>query len=354
MDIEILTSEFVMIGVIDDFTSLIWHRKFYTSGLFKLKMPATDANLNLIDKGRIVHKPEANEAGVIDEYYYKREEDGGEYIEANGYFLTGLLGRRVIPTQTSFCDTYRNIMHSLVDENCVNTKFERVLQGLRLPELTEDQANKVQLQVTGKNLLSYLGKVSQVAEIGFRILYKRNYMEFDTYTGMDRSKEQTENPRVYFSQEYDNLASSEYTYSEMSKVTASYVAGEGEGIARTIVEVNNGETGFDRYESWIDSRSSREEEMTDAEYMDMLRENGLQALTAAAENFEGSVLQNGSTVYKQDFDLGDIVTVFSGRWNKELSVRVTEVEEVDDTSGSRIVVYFGKTEPTLADILNED
>lgn len=354
MDLTILTSAFVKIGIIDDFSSLIWHRKFYTSGLFKLKAPATDANLALIDGGRIIHKPGSDEAGIIDEYYYKKEEDGSEYIEANGYFLTGLLTRRIIPKQTTIYDTYRNIMHSLVNENCVNTTAKRILPGLQMPTLAADTAGKVQLQVTGKNLLTYLGKISQVAEIGFKILYRRDHMEFNTYIGTDRSKNQTVNPRVYFSQEYDNLASSEYTYSETSKVTAAYVAGEGEGLARTIIEVDNGESGFNRYESWTDSRSSREEGTTDAQYLAMLQQSGLEVLTPAAENFAGNVVQNGSTVYKHDFDLGDIVTVFNRRWHKELSVRITEVEEVDDTGGSKIVVYFGTTEPTLADILNED
>lgn len=353
MDLTVLNSRFEKIGVIDEFTSLIWHRKYYTSGIFKLKMPATDENLALIDKQRIIHKPGSDEAGIIDEFYLKHEEDGGEYIEANGYFLTGILTRRIIPTQTTLYLSYRDIMHRLVNANCVNTTEKRVIPGLQMPSLAADTAAKVRLQVTGKNLLTYLEKVAQVAEMGFKILYKRNYMEFCTYEGVDRSKNQIANPRVIFSQDYDNLASSEYTYSEMAKVTAAYVAGEGEGLDRTIVEVDNGETGLDRYESYVDSRSGREEGMTDAEYQELLAQNGLEILTQPAENFSGTVAESETTIYKQDYDLGDIVTVIDNRWNKEISARITEVEEVDDTSGSRIVVYFGTTEPTLADILKE-
>ena len=131
------------------------------------------------------------------------------------------------------------------------------------------------------------------------------------------------------------------------------MAGEGEGAARTIIEVDNGETGLDRYETFVDSRASREESMTDAQYLELLRQNGLEVITPAAENFAGDATESKTTVYKQDYDIGDIVTVFNKKWNKEISARITEVEEVNDTNGERIVVYFGSTEKTLADILNE-
>jgi len=353
MNLIVLNTDFEKIGVIDDFTSLIWHRKHYTSGVFKLKLPATSENLELIKEQRIIHKPDDDEAGIVDSYYLKRDADGKENIEASGYFLTGILARRIIPKQTTMNLSYRDAMHSLVKNNCVNTTENRVIPGLQMPVLDADTAEKTRLQVTGKNLLSYIGKVAQVAEIGFKILFKRTYMEFHTYKGVDRSKKQIQNPWVIFSQEYDNLESSEYTYNEVSKVTAAYVAGEGEGADRTVIEVDNGETGLERYETYVDARSGREEGMTDAEYLELLAESGLEVITPAAENFSGTVADSETAVYKQDFDLGDIVTVIDNRWNKEISARITEVEEVDDGNGSRIVIYFGTTEPTLADILKE-
>ena len=353
MDLYILNSDFEKIGIIDDFTSLIWHRKFYTSGIFKLNMPQTENNLALIKEHNIIHKPGSDEAGIIDTFYYSTDEEGKETIEASGYFLTGILARRIIPALTTFNATYRDVMRSLVDQNAITTSAKRVIPHLVLAEAAADTADKHQLQVTGKNLLTYIGNVSQVAEIGFKIRYKRSYMEFYTYTGTDRSRNQSENPRVIFAAEYDNIGSTEYTYNATAKVTSAYVAGEGEGAARTIIEVDNGETGLDRYETFVDSRSSREEGMTDAEYLELLRQNGLEVITPAAENFSGDTTESETTVYKQDYDLGDIVTIFNKKWSKELSARITEVEEIDDTNGSRIVVYFGSTERTLADILNE-
>ena len=66
-----------------------------------------------------------------------------------------------------------------------------------------------------------------------------------------------------------------------------------------------------------------------------------------------SSIESGTTIYKKDWDLGDIVTIFSKRWNKKMSVRITEIEEVDEESGSKIVIYVGSTEPTITDILKE-
>lgn len=353
MDLTVLNSDFEKIGVIDDFTSLIWHRKFYTSGIFKINLPQTENNLRIIQEKNLIHKPGSDEAGIIDSFYFQTKEDGKETIEASGYFLTGVLARRIVPQLTTLYLSYRDAMRTLVDQNAITTSAKRIIPHLALETVATDTAEKQRLQVTGKNLLTYLGNVSKVAEIGFKIRYKRTYMEFCTYAGTDRSRNQSDNPRVIFTAEYDNLGSSEYTYNETGKITAAYVGGEGEGAARTIIEVDNGETGLDRYETFVDSRAGREEGMTDAEYLQLLTQNGLEVLTPAAENLAGDITDSKTTVYKQDYDLGDIVTVYNKKWNKELSVRITEIEEVNDTSGQRIVVYFGSTERTLADILNE-
>lgn len=354
MDLTILNRNFEKQGIIDEIKSLIWHRKYNTSGNFQLTVPASENNLALIQKQNIIHKPGSDEAGVIDTFYINEDEDGVETIEASGYFLTGLLARRVIPQQTTLYDTYRNIMHSLVKGNAVNVAAKRVITGLRMPTLEAEPSAKQRLQVTGKNLLAYLEALSAAGDVGFKILYKRTYMEFQTYKGLDKSAGQSINPRIVFSEEYDNLTATQYTYSEAAKVTSAYVAGEGEGLARAIVEVDDGSTGWDRFEAFVDDRSSREEGMTDAQYLELLAGKGWEVQTPAAENFSGTTIDSGTTVYKKDWELGDIVTVFSKRWGKKLSVRITEVEEVDDESGSRIVIYVGSTEPTITDLLKED
>lgn len=354
MDLTILNRNFEKLGVIDETTSVIWHRKYSTSGDFKLTLPQSDNNISLIQKQNLVHKPGSDEAGVIDTFYIKTDDDGKEIIEASGYFLTGLLGRRIIPKKTTLYDTHRNMMHGLVNSNAVTTTENRVITGLSMPTLAADTSPKVRRQVTGKNLLSYLEALSLVSGIGYKICYKRYYMEFCTYKGLDRSVNQSINPRAVFSEEFDNLTAVEYTYSEVDKVTAVYVAGEGEGNNRTIIEVDDGSTGWDRFESWNDARSSREEDMTDEEYLQLLQESGHEVQTPAAENFSGSVVSSDAMTYKKDFDLGDIVTVFSRRFNKKISVRITEVEEVHEGDSNKIVIYVGQTESTISDILKSD
>lgn len=353
MDLTVLNRAFEKQGIIDEIVSLIWHRKYNTAGDFQLIVPASENNLNLIQEQAIIHKPGTDEAGVIDTYRIKEDDSGAETIEASGYFLTGLLARRIIPQQTTLYNTYRNIMHNLVDGNAVNTATKRVITGLRMPELEADISAKQRLQVTGKNLLTYLEALSLASDIGFKILYRRNYMEFHTYKGLDKSAEQSANPRVVFSEDYDNLTAAEYAYSETAKITAAYVAGEGEGLARTVVEVDDGSVGWDRFESYVDERSSREEGMSDAEYIELLASKGWEVQTPASESFSGSVIESETTAYKKDWDLGDIVTVFSRRWGKKISVRITEVEEVDENGSSKIVVYVGTTEPTISDVLKE-
>ena len=351
MDIAVLDRDFMKKGIIDDFSSLIWHRKYHDTGTFQLTCPATANNLDLIQNQRLLHKPGTDEAGLIDTFSITSK-DGEEEIEASGYFLTGLLKRRIIQPQTTLYDTYAAIMHTLVSSHAAAGAGDlRKLPGLQMPASPDDGGDKVRLQVTGKNLLTYLNALSLASDVGFRIKYMRSYMLFDTYKGIDRSVTQSENARVVFSEEYENLTSSEYSYSELDKITAAYVAGEGEGLDRTIKLVDSGSTGWDRFEEWVDARSSREEGMTDAEYLQLLEADGVEVMAPAAENFSGSVKDSGASAYQQDWDLGDIVTIFNKKWNKKISVRITEVEEVTEDNQSKVVIYVGSTAPTISDVL---
>ena len=351
MDITVLNRDFIKQGIIDDFSSLIWHRKYHDAGTFQLTCPASENNLKLIQNQHLLHKPGAEEAGLIDTYKITSK-DGEEEIEASGYFLTGLLKRRIIQPQTTLYDTYTAIMHTLTNSHAgAGAGAKRKFSGLQMPEIPADESEKVRLQVTGKNLLVYLNALSLASDVGFRIKYMRTFMEFETYKGIDRSVSQNENARVVFSEEYENLTSSEYSYSELDKKTAAYVAGEGEGLARTIRLVDTGATGWDRFEEWVDARSSREEGMTDAQYLQLLQEDGLEVLAEAAENFSGSVKDSGASTYLQDWDLGDIVTIFNKKWDKKISVRITEIEEVTEDNENKIVIYVGSTDPTISDIL---
>ena len=125
------------------------------------------------------------------------------------------------------------------------------------------------------------------------------------------------------------------------------VAGEGEGTARRTRAVGN-TRGLDRKELFVDARdlSSNDGEITDDEYNKSLDERGGEKLAEVKPivKFEGEVLLDGNYVYKQDFNLGDVVTVENKKYGVFINTRIIEILESEDENGYVITPTFGEQE----------
>jgi hypothetical protein len=83
----------------------------------------------------------------------------------------------------------------------------------------------------------------------------------------------------------------------------------------------------------------------------MLADRGSSKLDEMREiqTFDSTVNLNSNLMYKQDFDLGDIVTCTSKKWGLTLDTRITEVIEVYEEKGPSVSVTFGNNIPTFID-----
>lgn len=144
------------------------------------------------------------------------------------------------------------------------------------------------------------------------------------------------------------------------------IAGQGEGTARKVAMINDNLTGFDRRELYVDARdiadtkeSTVEGEeaipIPDAEYQTILIERGNSKLaeTQPICTFESGISVLSNLVYKEDFDLGDRVTIQNVRWGLVLNTRITVVEEVYENDTVDIRVNFGSNIPTLIDKIHQ-
>jgi hypothetical protein len=110
-----------------------------------------------------------------------------------------------------------------------------------------------------------------------------------------------------------------------------------------LVQVGDAE-GLDRKEVFINAKDQRwEEELSEQEYIDVLIQKGWQSLQPEVEFFESEVDVNGSTRIRQDFDLGDTVSIEMSQWNMQIHVQVTEISEVFDEMGLRVIPIFGQS-----------
>lgn len=340
MEIRIYRPDLYRAGQIENHTSLIWTRKFYEPGNFELHAPITEENLELLQAGNIVCKKGSTEAGVIEDIE-KEESDVKNEITVKGRFLSSYLDRRLIKTTVNFSGKIEIAMRQLL------------AGATPIPLVTFGTLNgfedMVEFQATMKNLQEYLTKLSKAGSIGYRLRpdFTARALIFETYKGKNRAIGQTENSRVIFSESYNNLNNALYKYNEQKKKTCAIVGGEGEGAARKYVTVGGGE-GLALREIFVDAKDISSEGLTAAQYQAALIQRGNEALNERiiSESLECETEAEINFKYKEDYDLGDIVTVKKKKWGLYMDQRITELQEVYEYGGLYVV-------PTLGDPLPE-
>jgi hypothetical protein len=367
MDLYIFNKEFEMQGVVDSFTSLIWRREFYKTGTFELhlSLPREDneaSNLvELLKKGNLVVKEDSpEEAAYIETIKLSDEEK--ETMIISGYFIDNFISERFIWEEMSKNGTAELVIKYFVEKNCVTpSNTNRILPHFTI------SANRGITKLANEvdsygNVAIKTEELALKYDLGWRVLFdlvNRQYV-FDVFEGRDLSVGQTINPRAIFSLEYENVLQQSYTNSDSGYKNMVMVAGIGEGIERKKVLLNDNLSGFDRRELFIDAKdisNIREDEtiLTDQEYNALLTERGQSKLSEAQtiRTFESGIIVNSNLVYKQDYDLGDIVTTLNNRWGVMLNTRITIVEEVYENDTLDIRLNFGSNIPTVFEKLEK-
>ena len=338
MEIRIYDQELNFIGVIEDFSSLQWNRKYFETGNFELQMPYSEHNQSLIKAGYLIWKKDSREAGVIE--YITREEYS---LTVKGRFLSSYMDRRLIKS------TY-NASNKKVEE----VMFELLQNAATIPQVEYSELKgfeeTITFQATYKNLLTYESKLSKYSNIAFRFIpdFVNKKIYFETYKGIDRSINQSDRPRVIFSESYENIQNTVYTLNEQLYKTVCYVGGKGEGDERTIVIAGDDTlTGLLRREVFLSATDITNTDITTSEYEEALKQRGETELNSdcIVESFESSCFPYGSFKYKQDFDLGDIVTIKKESWGLQTDLRITEINEIYESEIMSISLTFGTPLP---------
>ena len=332
-------------GVIENHTSLQWHRKYYECGTFELHCPITDENLRLLQPGNIITIKGKKEAAVIRGDQSEEESPMANEIVRNGFFLPIYLGDRLTGPMYNFTGTVEDAMRYMIN-NASPIPLLQIAEGI-------GDETSITFQATYKNVLTYMSKFARYIETGFRIVpdFRNKTMTFETYKGIDRTKRQGKNPRVIFSETYNNLNNVRHNYSDSNMKTKVIVGGRGEGENRIYVTVGGGE-GFDLREHFLDATDIDGEGLTEKVYEIALKSRGLEYLIehTEIENFEAEVELNVNFIYGIDYDLGDIVTVQKKKWGMTQHLRITEICEVYEYGGMYIVPTFGEALPTKLEL----
>ncbi len=107
------------LGVIDQITSLIWTRRYWSYGEFKLLLPFSEKHIALLEGQRIIAKRDDAEVGQISYVSIRKNEFGMDEIEVQGRFLTNWIGKRIVLNPiVSETENSQQILYRIIRENC--------------------------------------------------------------------------------------------------------------------------------------------------------------------------------------------------------------------------------------------
>lgn len=338
----IMNTSFQRLAEIDDYISFIWTTRYYSAGDFELVVIANAENMALMQKWNYVVRDDDENTGIIEHINVQHSENGSVLI-VTGRFLASILGRRIIAVQTTVSGTISNCINTLINQNVISPSIAaRTISNFVLGSYSFSDTMKA--QYTGDNLLDTISAICETYGLGFKVtLNSNNQFVFQLYQGIDHTYDQNVNPYVIFSDEYDNLISSDYEENYQEIATAVLVAGEGEGLDRITAWVTNGDTGINRCEIYDDQRNIRSNagDVSTAEYQELLQEAGKELLTTYTAAFTGEAYMN-NVQYKTDVNVGDLVVIENKKWGIYLNTRLVEViESVSEAGEYTIMPTFG-------------
>lgn len=361
MELLVLDESFEPFAIIDTYNSLIWTDRYNECGDFELFTAMSMDLLNVIKQDYYIRRPDSDHVMIIEKIEIDTDVEDGNTITITGRSLESLLDRRIVWNETSLSGSFQDGIEKLLNENVISPSNEsRKIPNFKMWK-SEDQAITnltIEAQYKGDNLYDILQTLCTERNIGFKVvLSDTNELVFSLYSGTDRSYDQTDNPYVIFSPNYDNLISSNYIESKSSFKNVTLVSAEDsdnrpeeEGAEAPLVETAVGNvSGLARRETFTNygsisrtvTEDDQEKTLSDSEITAMLRQKGKETLAENASilSFEGEAETSTMFKYGEDFTIGDIVQV-EDHYGHESRARVIELVLSDATDGFSVYPTF--------------
>ncbi|MER2170747.1 MAG: siphovirus ReqiPepy6 Gp37-like family protein [Psychrobacillus psychrodurans] len=400
--IRVFTADVELLAEISNYESLMFVRSWHGIGDLELRINRYKNYVDTLQKGNvIVVGKDRHKAYIILHKEIELNENGtaSENWLIKALELKIVIGQRITlpPSYTAYDNkkgSAETVMKHYVNTNVINPIDLR----RKIPQIIiakeQGRGNNISWQSRFKNVAEERAEISLISGLGWNVIvdYNLKKLVFDTLEGRDLTVNQFVNSPVIFSPQFDNIQNMSYVDSDLNYRNAAYIAGQGEGIERRVVELGQ-TTGLSRYELFVDARDIAETvdiegqepiPRPDSEVANDLRGRGEQKLAEMiqerfmeaqimtpikgidikkqlhfATQFQivESVRVNqknfSSFIYEEDWDLGDIVTAQNNDWGITLDTRITEVKEIYEPSNYKIEATFGQSRPTLIDKIKQ-
>lgn len=377
--IEIINTNFELLGIITNYESLICVWNYYECGAFELTINKNKANTNKLQKDNMLIVNKRDDKILIIDKIVTTTNKNSKTLKVTGTCIKGITKRRIIATNgydRVTKDYAENIQKHYIKKHMVESYYdnirtaERDISWVKIAT-TQNRGIKTVWQARLTNLHDELKHISEDTGLGWYGYLDRNEkcIYFDSLEGTDRTINQTElpstheelsglihqhleqfthgelegkrkHPYIIFSEKKKNLLEGKTTDDNTNYKNVGYCAGKGENEDRLITVIGTA-TGFDRREVLID--------LNNIEDPDELNQEGQKKLDTykIIQSIEGKVYQIPNMEWEKDFFLGDIVTLESDGIYEDK--RIIQAKEIYERNNITVELGFGDKVPSLGE-----
>lgn len=373
MELYILDKDYDRVGYIDHADSILWNKKYNDVGECEIYLPCSIEMLALLQKGNYVYREDDDMFCKIDRVRIETDVENGDYIVATASDISSILAGRIVTTTITYTGTVAGFIKKIINDNVTNpTQKQREIKNFvfddsNFAEFTET----ISVNAFTEDLLELIKTTCKTYKYGFRIKYQleSKSLKFGLVKGKNKATTQSET-YVEFSPTYSNILTSKYEEDDSNYKNVCYIGYKKSDDTLAIKKVTNQTPepeGEERREIYVDGSGVSKEvtleelqqmfpnslRLVGAEYysndkhvasvekekitvtdetyeliLEVLGYNTLAERTKTKE-FDGSVDIIDTYVYKEDYDVGDIVKV-TNEYGLGAEARIVEVMESED------------------------
>lgn len=366
----VYNKSFQLVGLIDQYYSLIWSDRYNQCGDFELKIPYQSSTKSIFKKDYYCRIDYSDHTMIVEQIMIQSSTDGPATLIVTGRSLESILERRIVLAKKEFGKrktdgtfdlvSIQDSIRELFDENIISpTNNSRAISNFKFEKNFDQKIVDLKFQeVFDKdNLLNIVQDICEEYHIGFKIIQnKSNQFVFSFYIGTDRSRFQNTNTYVIFSPYYDNIKSSNWFTSNSELKNVMYVSLEKKYTTNSKgerIEVKRSEyfevpkaaktdpSGLNRREIHVNEQDLKEKyetELTDTQCKLKARKK-LNNTYKEKTGFEAELVEDMMYTYRKHYFVGDRV-FFEDVYGNSETLYIPEVVISFDESGLSIVPTF--------------
>lgn len=378
MEFMVLDKNYDGITMIDTFISAIWTVRYDEAGDFEIYTSVRLDYIQAMQIGNYLWNRDSDRLMVIETVEIETDAEEGPQLIVTGRSLESILDRRIVTSSQNFSGNLQSVLFAIIQNEVISSGGTRRIPGFSLKTSSDSRITSIsisELSIRGENVYDVVCSLCQANKVGWRILPKgAGGFEFELYVGVDRSYAQSVNPYVTFSPSFENLLNSNYIKSFKSYKNSIYAVGtyQKEVILQNKYKDDNGEwvvkeqttyeeaevvtwqysetatpSGLARREMFIDNGGVNDGEQG-GEYATWNAVNKEKAIAELGEHqtttaFEGELEATRQYIYREDFNIGDIVQV-ENEFGITGTVYISEIVFSQDANGITITPTFTSTE----------